>query len=520
MVLAALTGPVAKAGIIVVALLAATALLTRPTRLRAAAVIGCIVLSPALLLAEIWHSPHVSAIHRHLLVAIAAALLALAAVALLARVIAPRPWLFALLAVLTLPFRVPTSAGGGTADLLVPLYFVIGAGALAFALRALVGRPTPLDASWQPRGAAGAAAANGIVWLKRLLALVIVLYAVQALYSPTVGSPSGFEKALQNTVFFYVPFTVLFSLLEGIEWTPRLLRQCLLLLVALGIVFSGIAFVEYATKTVLFSSKLTESNQLHAYFVVNSVFFDPNIFGRFLALVMVLLAVLLLYDRPQREQIAIAGVLTVLWVALVISLSRSSMAGLLVALALVVAVRWKLSRTLVLAATVVAIGGATVAISPTTFGFNQSFNGVSAGRGSLLSGGARLFADRPLQGFGSGSFEIQYHKHNPLSGPLTASHTTPVTIAAEQGLIGELPYLALVAVALIVLIRGTRSGPARTAVAAAFVALLVHTLLYADFLEDPSTWALLAVGVALARRPLPQESAARIQPVAVASAAA
>jgi O-antigen ligase len=311
-------------------------------------------------------------------------------------------------------------------------------------------------------------------------------------------------------VFFYAPFAVLFCLLERVEWTPRLLRNCLLLLGVMAIVFSGVAFVEYATRSVLFNSKLVASNQLYTYFVVNSVFSDPNIFGRFLAVVMVLLAVLLLYDRPPRQQLVLGGVLAVMWVALVLSLSRSSMAGLLVALALVAAVRWKLSRTLVIAGIVIAIGGAAVAISPTTFGFNQSFNGVSAGRGSVLSGGARLFADRPLQGFGSGSFQIEYHKHNPESGPLTASHTTPVTIAAEQGIIGELPYIALVVMALVVLVRGTRRDPARAAIAAAFVALLVHTMVYADFLEDPATWALLAVGVALARSPSPHEAAEAI----------
>jgi O-antigen ligase len=421
-------------------------------------------------------------------------------VALLAVAIRSRPWLLGLLAVLTVPFRISVSAGGGSADLLIPLYFVIAAGAVAFALPPILGRASPLTAKRPPRS-------TMILWLKRLLALVIVIYALQSLYSPTVGSPSGFEKALQNMVFFYAPFAVLFCLLERVEWTPRLLRNCLLLLAAMGLVFSGIAFVEYATKTVLFNSKLVATNQLYTYFVVNSVFSDPNIFGRFLALVMVLLAVLLLYDRPPREQLAIGGALAVMWVALVLSLSRSSMAGLLVALALVAAVRWRLSRTLVIAGIVIVIGGAAVAISPTTFGFNQSFNGVSAGRGSVLSGGIRLFADRPLQGFGSGSFEIEYHKHNPASGPLTASHTTPVTIAAEQGIIGELSYIALVVVALVVLVRGTRRDPARAAIAAAFVALLVHTMLYADFLEDPTTWALLAVGVALAAAARPREAA-------------
>jgi O-antigen ligase len=519
--LAALTGPVPKAGVVVVALLGGTALLARAPRARAAAVIGCIVLSPALLLAEVWDSPHVRAIHHHPLLALVAGVLALGVVAIVAWVIAVRPWLLGLLAVLALPFRVPVSAGGSTADLLVPLYFVVGAGALAFAVPALLGRPSPLDlAGGTGKAAASTGKASAIRWLKRLLAVVIVLYAVQALYSPTAGSSSGFEKALQNTVFFYIPFTVLFCLLEGIDWTPRLVRQCLMLLAALGVIFAGIAFVEYATKSVLFNSKLVGENQLYTYFVVNSVFFDPNIFGRFLALVMVLLAVVLLNDLRPREHIAAAVVLAILWIALVLSLSRSSMAGLLAALAVLAAIKWKPSRTLVAAAVVIVLGGATVAITPTTFGFNQSFNGVSAGRGSVLSGGVRLFADRPLQGFGSGSFETEYHSHNPLSGPLTASHTTPVTIAAEQGLIGELPYVALIVVALVVFLPGTRSDPARAAVAAAFVALIVHTLFYADFLEDPATWALLAVGVALARRPKPQEAAESVRPPAVVPAPA
>jgi hypothetical protein len=38
----------------------------------------------------------------------------------------------------------------------------------------------------------------------------------------------------------------------------------------------------------------------------------------------------------------------------------------------------------------------------------------------------------------------------------------------------------------------------RAAVLAAFVALLVHTMAYAGFFEDPITWVLLAIGASLA----------------------
>ena len=57
------------------------------------------------------------------------------------------------------------------------------------------------------------------------------------------------------------------------------------------------------------------------------------------------------------------------------------------------------------------------------------------------------------------------------------------------------------------LLRGAARVPARAGVAAAFVALLAHTMLHAAFLVDPMAWILLAVGTAMAaravRRPRP-----------------
>ena len=40
----------------------------------------------------------------------------------------------------------------------------------------------------------------------------------------------------------------------------------------------------------------------------------------------------------------------------------------------------------------------------------------------------------------------------------------------------------------------------RAYLAAAYSGLVLHTLLYAAFLEDPITWTLLAAGIVLARR--------------------
>jgi putative inorganic carbon (HCO3(-)) transporter len=484
---AALTGPLPKAGVMVLAALAAVVLLVVDRRARALAALGALVLSPVLLLGDIWHSPQLRLVHRHPLPALLGALVALAVLAALAVLIARRPPLMAVLAVVALPFRVPIQAGGTTSNLLVPLYLVVAAGALAQIVPALLGR--------EPDGSRDGVPARAWRpgWIERLLALYVVLYGLQSIYSPE------FEKALQQMVFFYAPFALLYWLLRSLRWTPRLVRACLALTAALAVLFTAIGVVEYATKTIILNPKLVVANDLHTYFTVNSVFFDPDIFGRYLALVMVLLAVLLLYDRPKREQLGVAVVLAILWGGLVLTLSRSSLAALLLGLAVLAALRWRPSRALIVVVAVIALGAAAVAVSPNTFGLNQGLNGASSGRGGLVSGGIDLFGNRPLWGYGSGAFVKEYRaRHRGSSQTLSASHTIPVTIGAEQGLIGLLAYLALVLVALVTLLRAARGDPVRAAIGAAFAALVFHTMLYADFLEDPVTWALLGIGAALA----------------------
>lgn len=532
--IAALTGPLPKLGVVILALFAAAALLVRDPRARARAFGGAIVLAPVLLVAEIWSSPQLGFVHRHAPFAVVGAVLAVAALAGVAAIIDRRPAALALLAVAALPFRVPIDTGGKTSNLLVPLYLVVAAGAFALIwreLRAPRKAPAPDPAAapattLEPttaRGRAQARAAErrmgsrlrsrpatvgaradevepgsragssgpGIV--ERLLALYIVLYALQAVYSP------DFESALQNMVFFYVPFALLYVLLMRLQWTPRLIRQCFTVIVALALISALIGFAEYETKTIFLNTKLIVANDLHTYFTINSLFIDPNIFGRFLMLVMIGLATVLLFQRRPREQVGATLALAVLWAALVLTLSRSSLAALLVGLVIIAALRWQIARAAIVAAVIVCAGVAAVVISPTTFGLNQGLNGASSGHVNLATRGIHMFSERPLWGYGSGSFETEYQRqYHGTAQTVSASHTIAVTIAAEQGLIGELVYLALIVTAVVRLLRGARSDPARVAILAAFVALVFHTLLYADFLEDPVTWALLAVGSALA----------------------
>jgi putative inorganic carbon (HCO3(-)) transporter len=517
--LAALSGPIPRIGVILVAALAGAVLIVPGRRLGAIAMLSALVLAPVLLVASVWHDSQLRVVHDHPLVAVVGVIVMLV-IAVLAALWLRRRWqLFGLLAVFALPFRVPITLSGTTSNLLVPLYAVVGVGAIAWSITTLSRERSPYRSRREESAAVAAGDGDGAAvapprdpallrWLAWLLAITLVLYGIQATYS------GDFQTALQNMVFFYVPFALLYRLLREVRWTPQMLRGALLVVVGLGIAFSLVGFAEYATRTIFLNPKLVTTNDLHAYFTVNSLFYDPDIFGRYLALAMILLAAGLLYDRQGGGLWVTIGALAVMWACLCLTLSRSSLAALLVGMAVLAALRWRPSRALVAAVAVIVVGAITVAATPRTFGLNQGVNGVSSGRGGLVSGGISLFSQRPAWGYGSGSFVTEYRDHHRnIDTTLSASHTIPVTVAAEQGVIGLIVYLALLACAFMMLVRRSRGDPIRSAIAAAFVALVFHTLLYADFLEDPTTWALLGVGAALAAagrpRSRPSATAAR-----------
>jgi len=439
---------------------------------------------------------------------------ALAATLLLATLMRRRSDAFALLAVFALPFRLPISAGGRTVNLLIPLYVVVAAGVLAHAL--------PWLLSWRNGQRAGAAREQGrgstprlidaVVPLRRLsfwrsprgleclLLIAVVLYALQASYSADHG------KAAENLAFFYLPFGLLFLLLRGVRFQRRLLLECLGVIVAEALLFSGVGFIEYYRKTLFLNPKVVAADQFDNYFRVNSLFFDPNIYGRFLMIVMIAVTTVVLWTRTRRDVRIGALVLAWLLAGLVTSFSQSSIAALLLGLAILAAYRWDVRATVYVSGALLTIAAVFVAAAPASLHFGLKGTGGStsnatSGRGKLISGGLELFADRPLEGYGSGSFETEYRRHQHANGEnaTSASHTIPITVAAEQGIVGLAVYVALILAALYVLFSGAGRSPPRIALAAIFAALVLHTWTYADFLEDPMTWTILGIGVALAR---------------------
>jgi putative inorganic carbon (hco3(-)) transporter len=514
----------AGAGVLVAAGSAAASIVLTPGRLRSSAMLLALILFPVLILGDQWHSAQIVDLRDSSSRLAVLTIAGLAAVAILAAAFRRWPILLPLAIVAALPFRVPLHAGGDTANLLVPLYLVIAGGVLSAAL-----------AEWQQRGGVDPSAGffagrraslaepegrktgrrariDPPTLLPCVLAGVVLLYAVQTLYSP------DFSKSLQNVCFFFVPFSLVYALLRDVEWDRKLLVLVLWVVAVEAVAFVLVGSIEYVSRSLFWNDQVIRSNEFHTYFRVNSIFWDPNIYGRYLALTIVIAMSALLWAKERKTLALLTGLVAVLWLGLAVTFSQSSFAALLAGLAVLAALRWSWRWTLaavgagaVLAVVTVLFAGGVSKLSP------DRLNTDTGGRGHLVSGGAKLFAQRPLWGYGAGSFPRAYREHAATKKvPVSVSHTEPVTVAAEQGLIGLFAYGALIVVALWTMATGLfgPSSPlgrkdvlpqarqiARAAILAAFVALLVHTMAYAGFYEDPIAWVLLAAGVSLATIP-------------------
>ena len=490
-------GPAVEAGLIAAVAATIAAFLLPTARGRALAMSLALALVPVLVVAEVWDTQQVRDVRDSPAIVAVALVVGLAAALAIAWLVARRPSLLPLLAVGALPFRVPMEVGGSTANLLVPLYLVIAGGVIAYAWERLRGDAAPRVAPRERRG-------SGI---ELALLLALAAYALQSVYS------SDFEQALENAAFFYVPFALLLRLLAGTEWTARLAGWCLAVAVGLALAFVAIGFWEYASKQLLWNPKVIASNQFETYFRVNSLFFDPNIYGRFLAVVMTGLAAVVLWSGRWSGVLGAAAALAILLAGLVLTFSQSSLAALLVSLVVLAALRWPL-RPVMGATVVIAVVGAIAivafpGVSKVDIGDGRSLDEATSGRVELIEGGVEMFLDRPFHGFGSGAFAERFREREEVSEEraASASHTTPVTIAAEQGVPGLITY-AIVLVAAFALLFAQLGGLrhptptpdqlARGMIAAAFAGLVVHTLAYAAFLEDPLTWTLLGTALGLA----------------------
>jgi O-antigen ligase len=463
---------------------AAAALVVRDRRTRLVAMAAALLLAPVIVGGSVWDEPRVVDF-RHSAAQIGlAVVLIVGGVALLTAIF--RRWSSALpvIAVAVLPLRVPLEIGGETANLLVPLYLVTVAGVITSA----IGTDRPrTDGVWPTR-------------LRWLLAATLVLYAVQGSYSEDVSN------AIENTGFFLVPFAVLFALLAELEWTATLLRRTLIAVALVASACAAVAIYQYFARDLFLNPELFDANELHVYFRTNSIFFDPNVFGRYLALALTAVGACIAWGGTRREMLFAIGVFALGLVGLAFSYSLTSFAALLTGLGVVAILRWRWRGALAVAGMGAIALVALVIAGGTPTSDIQTDRSIDSGHSDLVEGGLELAQDRPVAGWGSGAFGRAFYEQIEQART-TVSHSEPITVAAEQGIIGMMVYIALLVCALATVFgAGAGASLARSAVAACFCAILLDSFGYTGFVIDPATWALLALAVAL-RRSSPGPSA-------------
>ena len=412
---------------------------------------------------------------------------------LLAWLFKREPWLIAFGTLAFIPFRVSFLGH----SLLVPLY-AIALGAAGLLLWQLVEG----DERTRELGIAA--------WP---LALFLVWTAFSVSWSGAV------HTAAIDLLAFYVPFTILAVSLARLPWRPSRIRILYGELAAMALVFACVGFYQYETGTIFQNEKLHVSNTYEALFRVNSVFFDPSIYGRFLVIALIPTVVLLVRGLPTRQAVAALGFAAVVWVGLLISYSQSSFAALFVAVFCVSVLVWRWKAVITGAVVLVAVVGVALtqpAVMHALRGHKaahhhaaaqhhknaprhhakSTLNRATGGRASLIVTGIRIAEAHPVRGVGLGGFERAYSKRTGKTPRQSASHSTPVTVAAEEGAPGVLLYLWLLGALLLAAFRRIDHrtyGPMALAAGLALLAIVVHSLAYSDFFEDPTTWGLIGL---------------------------
>jgi O-antigen ligase len=394
---------------------------------------------------------------------------------LLAWLFRREPWLIAFATLAFVPFRI----GFLGHSLLVPLY-AVALGSAGLLLWQLV------DGDERTREL-------GIVsWPLALYLLWIGL---------SVGWSVNVHTAAIDLLAFYVPFTIIAISIARLPWVASRVRVLYGELVAMALVFAVVGFYQYETRTIFQNGKLNQSNIFEALFRVNSVFYDPSIYGRFLVVALIATAVLIVRDRLSlRAGLAALAFIAVAWVGLLISFSQSSFAALLVAVFALAAVVWRWKSLFALVAVLVVAAGIAVTQPKLEHALRHhtvsGLNHATSGRATLIAVGIKIARAHPTHGVGLGGFEHAYSKRTGKRPRQSASHNTPVTVAAEEGVPGLFLFFWLLGALLLAAYRRiNHEAYGRLALAAglALLAIFVHSLAYNDFFEDPTTWGLIGL---------------------------
>ena len=410
-----------------------------------------------------------------------------------------QPWALAVLALVTVPARIPIPVGGEKNNLLVPLYAVVLGAAVSL--------------GWSLWGDAARA--------RELGALSWPLAAFVGWTGLSVAWTIDPDRGALELVAFVMPFGLLAVALARLRWSEIGVTWLARLLFAMALLFAAVGIFQWATHSVFWNQKVIADNTFASFYRVNSLFWDPSIYGRFLVVAILVALAVLLFGPWRQYDLWLCLLIVVLWVGLFFSFSQSSFASLIVGVVVAGVLGWRRHAFVVVGATaallmLVGVGPPLRATdSPSlSAAADTEINRATRGRFELVRNGLRIAADHPVVGVGVGGFTKAYRERVPVSNRVKtpASHNTPVTVAAETGIVGLGLFAWLLVMAFVVPFRRTGSGPPAVRVAGVaaglgLTAIFVHSLFYNAFVEDPLMWGFLALATLAARESATDRSA-------------
>jgi O-antigen ligase len=396
------------------------------------------------------------------------------------------PYVLPFAALACVAARIHVHVGSTEANLLVPMYLVVAAAAFLLAWELWHG-----DERMKELGP--------IAWP---LAAFIGWGGISMIWTQDV------RQGAIELLFFYLPFGLLAIALARLAWTRLIALGLLVELAGMAVVFSAIGIYQYETRDVFWNPKLLVSNAYAPFFRVNSVFWDPSIYGRFLVVAILALLVVVLFARDLRLALGATAAIAVIWAGLYFSYSQSSFAALAAGVVIVAIFAWGRRGIALAVATALVVGAAALAVPSVRHDVLGQRTGKSAtsGRGTLVRRGLHIAVHHPVAGVGLGGFKHAYANLAGLKGKepnAAASHTTPVTVAAEGGIVGFALFVWLLVAALALAFRRFARdlyGLAALTFGAIVAAIAVHSLFYNAFFEDATVWGAIGLAAALPRR--------------------
>jgi putative inorganic carbon (hco3(-)) transporter len=411
-----------------------------------------------------------SSVHRagslitgHPLLVVPVVALAVAGMVAAAAIVHRRPWVFAIACVLAAPVRIPLHFGSQDAKLLLPLYGVLAVGALC-TLYDIARASEPELPAW------GAA---------------LPLAAFVAFSAASLAWTVDLHQAAVTMLFFYLPFAFMAMRIGQLGWSPRGLRAALGAQCGLAILFGAVALWQEATRKVFWNPGVEVANAYRSFFRVNSLFWDASVYGRFMAVTLVLCCGVAVY---RGINIPLGAAMAFMFAGLYFTYSQSSYFAVAAGVLAVGAGLWSRRVTLVLvgAGAVGLVAVLAVALR------GHSAARVSDSRSHLISLGWRVIRRHPLDGAGLGGLPTAAvaGTAHPFRVKGAASHTTPVTVAAELGPVGFALYLWVLGALAAAAVHLRAAGPVPRVLVAGLVAIFASSLFYDSFFEDPSMWLL------------------------------